>query len=120
MLYIEDNLSNLRLIERILARRADVEVVSAMQGRLGLELARQHHPALILLDLHLPDINGEEILRQLRDDPTTASIPVVMVSADATAGQIQRLLAAGAAAYLTKPLDVAKLLGLVDEMLAPA
>ncbi|HVL06640.1 MAG TPA: ATP-binding protein [Acidimicrobiales bacterium] len=118
VLYIEDNPSNLRLIERILARRGDVDVVSAMQGRFGIDLARQHHPSVILLDLHLPDISGEEILRRLLDDPITASIPVVMVTADATAGQVQRLLSAGAAAYLTKPLDVARLLGLLDEMLA--
>jgi PAS domain S-box-containing protein len=119
VLYIEDNPSNLRLIERILARRGDIDVVSAMQGRFGIELARQHHPSLILLDLHLPDISGEEILRRLLDDPATASIPVVMVTADATVGQVQRLLSAGAVAYLTKPLDVARLLSLVDEMLAP-
>ena len=118
VLYIEDNPSNLRLIERILARRGDIEVVSAMQGRFGIELARQHLPTLILLDLHLPDLGGEEILRRLLDDPLTASIPVVMVTADATVGQVQRLLSAGAAAYLTKPLDVAQLLGVVDEMLA--
>jgi PAS domain S-box-containing protein len=117
VLYIEDNPSNLRLIERILGRREDIEVVSAMQGRFGIELARQHQPSLILLDLHLPDIGGEEVLRRLVDDPLTASIPVVMVTADATVGQVQRLLSAGAAAYLTKPLDVAQLLGLLDEML---
>jgi PAS domain S-box-containing protein len=117
VLYIEDNSSNLRLIERILGRRGDVEVVSAMQGRLGIDLARQHLPSLILLDLHLPDISGEEVLRRLLDDPVTASIPVVMVTADATPGQVQRLLSAGAAAYLTKPLDVAKLLVLLDDML---
>jgi PAS domain S-box-containing protein len=117
VLYIEDNPSNLRLIERILGRRGDIDVVSAMQGRFGIDLARQHHPSLILLDLHLPDIGGEEILRRLLDDPLTASIPVVMVTADATIGQVQRLLSAGAAAYLTKPLDVAQLLGLLDEML---
>jgi CheY-like chemotaxis protein len=117
VLYIEDNPSNLRLIERILGRRGDVDVVSAMQGRFGIDLARQHHPSVILLDLHLPDISGEEILRRLRDDPLTASIPVVMVTADATAGQVQRLMSAGAAAYLTKPLDVARLLALLDEML---
>jgi CheY-like chemotaxis protein len=118
LLYIEDNPSNLRLIERILARREDVVVVSAMQGRFGIELARQHQPTLILLDLHLPDISGEEILRRLRDDPLTSSIPVVMVTADATPGQVQRLLSAGAAAYLTKPLDVAALLKVVDDLIA--
>ena len=114
ILYIEDNESNLRLVERILARDGDIELVSAMQGRLGLELAREHQPALILLDLHLPDIAGDEVLRQLRDDPQTSAIPVVVVSADATAGQIRRLLAEGARAYLTKPLDVGELRGLVD------
>jgi PAS domain S-box-containing protein len=117
VLYIEDNLSNLKLIERILARRGDVDVVSAMQGRLGVELARQHQPTMILLDLHLPDVNGEEILRRLREDPLTSAIPVVIVTADATAGQVQRLLSAGAAAYLTKPLDVAKLLSVIDDVL---
>jgi len=118
LLHIEDNPSNLRLIERILSRRDDVVVVSAMQGRFGIELARQHQPALILLDLHLPDIGGEEILHRLREDPATAAIPVVMVTADATAGQVQRLLSAGAAAYLTKPLDVAQLLEVIDGILA--
>ena len=118
VLYIEDNLSNLKLMERVLARRGDVEVVSAMQGRLGVELARQHKPEMILLDLHLPDVTGEEILRRLRDDPATVSIPVVMVTADATAGQVQRLLSAGATAYLTKPLDVGQLLSVVDQVLS--
>jgi signal transduction histidine kinase/CheY-like chemotaxis protein len=116
ILYIEDNISNLRLVERILARDDDIELVSAMQGRLGPELAREHQPALILLDLHLPDISGHEVLRQLRDDPLTSGIPVVVVSADATAGQIRRLLAEGAFAYLTKPLDVGELRGLVDSI----
>ena len=85
-------MSNLKLVERIFAQRPDVEVVAALHGSLGLELAREHNPALILLDLHLPDIGGEQVLQRLRDDPVTASIPVVIVSADATSGQIQRLL----------------------------
>ncbi len=106
LLYIEDNLSNLRLVERLLTRRPDVELVAAMQGRLGLDLARQHRPVMVLLDLHLPDVDGAEVLRQLRDDPATASIPVVIVSADATPGQIQRLLGAGARAFLPKPVEV--------------
>jgi signal transduction histidine kinase/ActR/RegA family two-component response regulator len=118
VLYIEDNLSNLELVERVLAKRHEVEVIAAMQGGLGLELARQHRPALILLDLHLPDMGGDQVLHQLRDDPATAAIPVIMVSADATPGQIQRLLAAGAIDYLTKPLDVRKLLRLLAEVLA--
>jgi len=114
LLYIEDNLSNLRLVERILARRPEVTLISAMQGTLGFELAQQRQPDLILLDLHLPDIRGDEILRQLRDDPRTSQIPVVLISADATAAQIERLRAAGANNYLTKPIDVRTFLALVD------
>ena len=114
LLYIEDNLSNLRLVERILARRPEVTLISAMQGRLGLELARQHSPDLILLDLHLPDMQGDEILRQLRAEPGTAHLPIVMISADATTPQIERLRAGGATDYLTKPIDVGKFLNLVD------
>ena len=117
VLYIEDNLANVTLVQRIAAQRKGVEIIPAMQGRLGLELAREHLPALVLLDLHLPDISGEEVLQRLRDDPVTAKIPVVIVSADATPGQIQRLLNAGALAYLTKPIDVAELLGMLDDHL---
>jgi signal transduction histidine kinase/ActR/RegA family two-component response regulator len=120
IVYIEDNLPNLRLVERVLERRGDVKLVGSMQGRPGLDLVRQHHPIVILLDLHLPDIDGEDILRELRDDPATESIPVVVLSADATPGHIQRLLAAGARTYLTKPLDVRSLLDLVDELIDEA
>ncbi len=114
VLYIEDNLSNLRLVERILARRPEVKLISAMQGSLALDLARQHHPDLILLDLHLPDIQGDEIMRQLRADPATTPIPIVMISADATPEQIDRLRRSGADDYLTKPIDLNKFLSLVD------
>jgi signal transduction histidine kinase/ActR/RegA family two-component response regulator len=117
VLHIEDNLSNLKLVERIFARRPDVEVVAAMQGSLGMELAREHSPALVLLDLHLPDMGGDQVLQRLRDDPATASIPVVIVSADATPGQVQRLLTAGATAYLTKPIQVRELLAVLDDAL---
>jgi signal transduction histidine kinase/ActR/RegA family two-component response regulator len=120
VLYIEDNLANVTLVQRIVAQRDGLSVISAMQGRLGLELAQDHLPILILLDLHLPDIGGEEVLEQLRRDPLTARIPVVVVSADATPGQIQRLLSAGALAYLTKPFDVNELLRLIDNCLATA
>jgi signal transduction histidine kinase len=116
VLYIEDNVSNLRLLERVLAHRPGLKLLAAAQGRLGLDLARRHRPNLILLDLHLPDLSGADVLQQLRADTATREIPVVIVSADATPGQIDRLLAAGARAYLTKPLDVAKLLTLVDEI----
>jgi signal transduction histidine kinase/CheY-like chemotaxis protein len=115
VIYIEDNLANLSLVQRILAERERIEIIPAMQGRLGLELAQEHQPSLILLDLHLPDISGDEVLHRLREDPLTAHIPVVIVTADATPGHLQRLLNAGALAYLTKPLDVSEILALIDE-----
>ena len=118
VLYIEDNLANLNLVQRVFSSRHDIEIIPALQGRLGIDLARQHHPVLILLDLHLPDLPGDEVLQQLCDDPVTASIPVVILSADATERQQQRLLAAGASAYLTKPLDIRQLLRVVDDFLS--
>ena len=118
VLYIEDNLANLLLVQRVMKNRDDVEIIPAMQGRLGIELARQHRPVLILLDLHLPDMPGDEILELLRVDPETATIPVVIISADATQGQIQRLLAAGASDYLTKPFDVSELVRIIDAALS--
>jgi PAS domain S-box-containing protein len=117
VLYIEDNLSNLRLVERILARRPGVTLLSAMQGRRGLELARDHRPGLIILDLHLPDVPGTEVLTRLLTDPKTRSVPVVILSADATPAQMSRLVERGARAYLTKPLDVRQLLVLIDDIL---
>ena len=118
VLYIEDNLANLLLVQRVMKNRDDVEIIPAMQGRLGIDLARQHRPVLILLDLHLPDMPGDEILQRLRVDPETATIPVVIISADATQGQIQRLLAAGASDYLTKPFDVSELVRIIDAALS--
>ncbi|KRT63055.1 MAG: multi-sensor hybrid histidine kinase [Chloroflexi bacterium CSP1-4] len=120
VLYIEDNLSNVRLIERALERLGDVRLLPAMLGRLGLELAREHRPDVILLDLHLPDIAGEEVLARLVAEPATRRIPVVVLSADASSSQADRLLASGARAYLTKPIDVLAFLDLVGELLGGA
>ncbi len=119
VLYIEDNLSNLTLIEHLLADRADIQLMTAMQGRLGLDLARQHHPDLVLLDLHLPDLPGWDVLAALQADDATKDIPVVAVSADATPRQTERLLKLGARAYLTKPLDVDRFLKMLSQMLEP-
>jgi signal transduction histidine kinase/CHASE3 domain sensor protein len=117
LLYIEDNLSNNLLMQRILESRPEVQLISAMQGRLGLELASQHAPDLIFLDLHLPDMTGDEVLRALRQRSATAETPIVMISADATPSQVERLHAAGANEYFTKPLDIRRLLNYVDEVL---
>jgi PAS domain S-box-containing protein len=116
VLYVEDNPSNLRLVERVLAEHSAFRLISAMQGRLGLTLAREHRPDAILLDLHLPDMSGADLLHELRSDPQLRQTPVIMLSADATPGQIQRLLDAGAQAYLTKPLDVPQLLSALDAL----
>jgi PAS domain S-box-containing protein len=117
VLYIEDNLSNLKLVEWILKRREGIRLIPAMQGSLGLELAFEHRPDLVLLDLHLPDMPGAEVLRRLKADPHTAGRPVVVLSADATSSSTERLLAAGAHAYLSKPLDVPRFDDLLDELL---
>jgi signal transduction histidine kinase/ActR/RegA family two-component response regulator len=120
VLYIEDNVANVKLIERVFAPRTNINVAAAIQGRLGLDLARRDPPALILLDLHLPDINGAEVLAALRADPATATLPVIVLSADATQRQIDRLLTDGANAYLTKPIDIAEFLRVIDEFLPTA
>jgi CheY-like chemotaxis protein len=88
-----------------------------MQGEIGLNLARQHRPDLVLLDVNLPDMSGPEVLRRLRGEKMTCDIPIVVVSADATPRQIDHLLAAGASDYLIKPLEVKKFLGVVDKLL---
>jgi len=118
VLYVEDNLSNFTLIERVLVAHRNVKLLPAMQGRIGLDLAREHHPDLILLDLHLPDIHGAEVLGRLRAEPETREIPVIVISADASQGQIERLRAAGAREYLTKPLDIVRFLKAVDDVLS--
>lgn len=117
ILYIEDQDLNLKLVERIVKRQPDLRLISAMQGSLGLELAREHRPDLILLDLNLPDISGEEVLKRLKADPDLRSIPVVMVSADALGDRIQQLLATGAENYITKPYRVPDFLRIVNEAL---
>jgi CheY-like chemotaxis protein len=119
VLYIEDNNSNLRLVERVVKQRAGLKLLAAIQGDIGLEMALQQKPDLILLDLHLPDMAGEEVLRRLRQHESTRDIPVAVISADATPGRIQRLVDAGINHYLTKPLDVRQFLHLLDEHLSP-
>src|SRR5207302_11309963 len=87
VLYVADYPANLRLVERIVTRRPGVKLLSAVQGRRGLELARAQRPDAIVLDLHLPDIGGQEVLARLQADPETRGIPVVILSADATPSQ---------------------------------
>ncbi|GAB7039333.1 MULTISPECIES: hybrid sensor histidine kinase/response regulator [Catenuloplanes] len=118
VLYVEDVAENLRLVEQMLARRPSVTLIGAMLAVTGLDLARAHHPDLILLDLHLPDMPGEALLELLRADPVTRDIPVVVLSADATQHHIDALHACGVAAYLTKPIAMRDLLDTLDTLLA--
>jgi PAS domain S-box-containing protein len=114
VLYIEDNLSNLTLVEQLLQERPGVELLPATRAEVGLALAQQHAPDLILLDVHLPDLDGCAVLARLKASKATSDIPVVVVSADATSRQMDRLMSAGAMSYLTKPLNVAEFFRVLD------
>jgi PAS domain S-box-containing protein len=117
ILYIEDNLANYQIIEHVLSSYPNIQLISAMQGHIGLELAHEYKPSLVLLDLHLPDITGEEVLRRLLANPATCDAPVIIISADATPNQVRRLLISGASEYLTKPLDIRRFLEVLRENL---
>jgi PAS domain S-box-containing protein len=117
VVYIEDNVANVRLMERILSRRPGLTMIHSGDGRTGMATVREVQPSLVLLDLQLPEMPGDAVLRELWKDPLTRKIPVVILTADATHGLASRLLAAGARACLTKPLDVQQLLKTVDSLI---
>jgi PAS domain S-box-containing protein len=115
--YVEDNETNVEVMRGILSRRPQVNLEVSVTGLDGLASIRARRPDLILLDMHLPDIDGMELLRHLKADQGTADIPVVVVSADALSTQIDAAMKAGAQQYLTKPVSVAQLLAVVDAVL---
>lgn len=117
VLCIEDNLSSQALIETLLQRRPGVQLLSSMQGQLGLDLARQHLPRVILLDINLPDMTGIDVLQRLRADPATAGIAILMITADATTAARRAMQQAGATAILTKPIHVPTFLAFLDQHL---
>ena len=117
VLYIEDNPANLRLVSQLLGRRGDINMLSAEEPLLGLELASEHKPDLILLDINLPGINGFEVLKYLRQRDATRDKPVIAVSANAMPKDIDRGIEAGFNDYVTKPIDVKALLQTVDKHL---
>jgi signal transduction histidine kinase/CheY-like chemotaxis protein len=117
LLLVEDNLTNLRLVEAMLRRRPEISVLPAMLGQLALDLASEHRPDIVVLDLHLPDLSGREVLNRLQSDPRTRHIPVVIASADASPGRVRQLREEGAFDYVTKPLDVHRFLEVVDAAL---
>lgn len=117
VLYVEDNQANYTLVDRILKQRPGIKLISATHGEAAIDTARKQAPDLILLDLNLPDIHGSEVLQRLQQDAATQSIPVVVISADATSAQIERLLTMGARNYITKPFRMDRFLFTVDEVL---
>jgi signal transduction histidine kinase/ActR/RegA family two-component response regulator len=118
LLYVEDNPANLKLVEEIVGFRPDLRLLSAPNGRLGIELARAHRPAIILMDLNLPGLSGFDALRELRADPATATIPVIALTANAMARDIERGLASGFFRYLTKPINIDEFTAAIDSTLA--
>ena len=120
VLCFEDSEPNFRLIEHVLQERPGTELVWAETGEKGLEMAREKTPQLVLLDLDLPDIHGSKVLERLQAEPETAHTPVIVISADATPSQIERMLSAGARNYLTKPFDIRRFLYMFDEIFADA
>ncbi|HSI15646.1 MAG TPA: PAS domain-containing protein [Chthoniobacter sp.] len=117
LLYIEDQDLNLRLVERILNPRPQYRLLTATLGKTGLEIARTQGPDLILLDLNLPDMSGDEVLHRLKADPAVRHIPVVMVSADALGERVEHLLRLGASGYLTKPYKLEEFLRVIQDTL---
>ena len=117
VLYIEDNEANVRLVERVFERRPDLDLISATHGLPGIEMAVERHPDVVLLDMDLPDIHGGIVLKCLRGKPSTAAIPVLVLSADSIDRHIQTILESGASAYMTKPYDVRDLLATIDDLI---
>lgn len=117
VLYIEDNETNVEVMRGIFNLRPQVKLSIATTGLDGMAAVRTLQPDLVLLDMHLPDIDGMALLDHLKADPTTEDVPVVVVSADALPAQIETALRAGAARYLTKPVAIDEMLGVLDEQL---
>jgi CheY-like chemotaxis protein len=114
LLYVEDNPANLALVEQLIARRSDLRLLTAVNGTLGIEVARTSRPDVILMDINLPGINGIEALTILREDPATAHIPIIALSANAMPRDIKKGLEAGFFYYLTKPIKVNEFMDTID------
>jgi PAS domain S-box-containing protein len=115
VLYIEDDTANIQLVERLLVQRPNIKLITSLLGGMGVELAQHYQPDLILLDVHLTDLHGFEVLERLQGDSRTIDIPVVVLSADATTWQRRRFRNAGVYEYLSKPLDLQQLLDVIDQ-----
>jgi CheY-like chemotaxis protein len=120
LLYVEDNPSNLELVEQLVERRTELRLLSAADGNIGIEFARAYQPEVILMDINLPGISGIEAMKILRADPTTAHIPIIALSANAVPRDIQKALEAGFFNYLTKPIKVNEFMAALDGALKSA
>ena len=116
ILYFEDNVSNIELVDGIIENyRPHIQLITSVSGINAVNLAKDSKPDLILLDLDLPEIHGSDVFINLQADPETFSIPVVIISADAMTHQIKKMLKAGVKDYLTKPIEIAVFLKMVDK-----
>jgi PAS domain S-box-containing protein len=118
LLYVEDNPANLSLVEQLIARRSDIQLLTAVTGVLGIQRARESLPEVILMDINLPGISGLEALKILREDPATSHIPILALSANAMPRDIEKGLEAGFFRYLTKPIKVREFMDTLNVALA--
>jgi two-component system cell cycle response regulator DivK len=114
ILVVEDNAKNMRLLRDVL-RATGYRTLEASTGKQALRLATEHEPALVLMDIRLPDMDGVDAMNQLRLDERTASIPVIAVTAQAMKGDSERFKEAGFDGYLSKPVDIDELLTTVEQ-----
>ncbi|MBK7293430.1 MAG: PAS domain S-box protein [Holophagaceae bacterium] len=114
VLYVEDNPANLELVAQLIGRRRDLRMLGAVDAMQGLQMARDHQPDVILMDINLPGLSGIEALALLRKEPLTIHVPVVAISANAMVGDIKKGLDAGFFRYLTKPINVVEFMETLD------
>ncbi|TNE78505.1 MAG: response regulator [Gammaproteobacteria bacterium] len=117
ILYVEDNLANLALVEKILGLLDGMTMISARTAELGIEMAREHQPDIIILDINLPGISGIEALKLLRSYQETKDTPIIAMTASATKKDLEEGLTAGFDTYMTKPIDVADFIGLIKRII---
>jgi len=114
LLYVEDNPANMSLVGELISRRSDLKLLTAVDGHLGIILARSYQPTIILMDINLPGMSGFDALKILREDSTTAHIPVIALSSNAFPNDAKKGLEAGFFRYLTKPYVIADLMNTLD------
>lgn len=119
ILYIEDNAQNMRLVRKLL-KTGGFEMIGAEDGLTGLDMAREHQPELILVDINLPDIDGTEVTERLKADPDFAQTPIIALTANAMYGDRERFIDAGCDDYLSKPVSRRELLEMIESHLVRA